>query len=224
MWAICSCKFSMAIILACSLSRWGRVIFFLLLLFGLKLLLNHKLALLLSHLGLSSLVSICEICGRSFCYRDLSLAGISDRCFFNRCLILLDFSQLYFFLSRAFSRSRGISRIYLLRCLLLLNFLLLCFFVKFLIYIGQLILCFLLYVFLLYLLLSYILCFFFDLVFRYIDLRFLLFKHNNIFVFNLYQILCFAWFKPRDNFIHLRVIVLILFCVENLTRWQFRIL
>ena len=105
---------------AISLSRCGRVIFFLLLLFGLKLLLNHKLALLLSHLGLSSLVSLTESFFSGFIY--FSRNGKFGRCFrysYN-CYIILDFLQLDVFLSRAFSRMILLRSLY--RGLLILSF------------------------------------------------------------------------------------------------------
>ena len=86
-----------------SLSRCS-VIFFLLFLFGLKLLLNHTLALFLGHLALGSFISLSW---------GFSRSDIGGRSFICRSLFFLGFLLLGFFLGFWFRLSLWLGLLYL---------------------------------------------------------------------------------------------------------------
>ena len=95
----------------CSLSCCS-VIFLLLLLLGLKLLLNQTLALFLCHLGLGSFVRLS--CGFASWLRFFSRSGIGGRSFLRRCLFLLCFLLLLgFFLGLRFRLRLWLGLLYL---------------------------------------------------------------------------------------------------------------
>ena len=88
------------------------VIFLLLLFLGLKLLLNHTLALFLGHLGLGSFVRLSW--GFASGLRYFSRSGIGGRSFLCRCLFLLCFLFLIgFFLNFWFRLSLWLGLLYL---------------------------------------------------------------------------------------------------------------